>query len=98
MNKSDTLMKVVSGLVFLAMLAYLGFSFLQRMTDPVQTALTVRANMSDSSTMSGLVVRDELVLTGDAEYIDVVVEEGEKVSVGQTVAVIYGISAIFARI
>lgn len=82
-------MKVVSGLVFLAMLAYLGFTLLQRLTDPVQTALTVRANMSDSSTMSGLVVRDELVLTGNAEYIDVVVEEGEKVSVGQAVAVIY---------
>ena len=90
MNKSDTLMRVVSALVFLAMAAYLGFSLYQRVSDPVQTALTVRATMSDSSTMSGLVVRDELILQGDAEYIDVVVEEGEKVSVNQTVAVIYG--------
>ena len=82
-------MRLVSALVFLAMLAYLGFSLLQRMTDPVQTALTVRASMTDASAMSGLVVREELVLTGDAEYIDVVVDEGEKVSAGQTVAVIY---------
>lgn len=89
MNKSDTLMKVVSALVFLAMAAYLGFSLFQRMTDPVQTALTVTATMSDSSTMSGLVVRDEMVMRASAEYIDVVVDEGEKVSVGQTVAVIY---------
>ncbi len=89
MNKSDTLMKVVSGFVFLAMLAYIGFYLFQRVADPVQTSLTVMATMSDSSTMSGLVVRDELVLRGTAEYIDVVVEEGEKVSVGQTVAVIY---------
>ena len=82
-------MKLVSALVFLAMAAYLGIYLVQGMTDPVQTALAVTATMSDSSTMSGLVVRDELVLRGDAEYIDVVVDEGEKVSVGQTVAVIY---------
>lgn len=82
-------MKVVSGLVFLAMAAYLGFYLFQRVVDPVQTALTVTATMSDSSAMSGLVVRDELVLRGNAQYIDVVVDDGEKVSVGQTVAVIY---------
>ena len=82
-------MKFVSALVFLAMAAYLGIYLVQGMTDPVQTALAVTATMSDSSTMSGLAVRDELVLRGDAEYIDVVVDEGEKVSVGQTVAVIY---------
>lgn len=82
-------MKLVSALVFLAMAAYLGIYLVQGMTDPVQTALAVTATMSDSSTMSGLVVRDEVVLRGDAEYIDVIVNEGEKVSVGQTVAVIY---------
>lgn len=82
-------MKVVSGLVFLAMAAYLGFSLFQRIADPVQTALVVTASMSDASTMSGLVVRDELVLRGNAEYIDVIADEGEKISVGQTVAVIY---------
>ena len=89
MNKSDTLMKLVSALVFLAMAAYLGLSLTHGMTEPVQTALAVTATMSDSSSMSGLVVRDELVLRGDAEYIDVIADEGEKISVGQTVAVIY---------
>ena len=82
-------MKFVSALVFLAMAAYLGIYLVQGMTDPVQTALAVTATMSDASIMSGLAVRDELVLRGDAEYIDVVVEEGEKISVGQTVAVVY---------
>lgn len=82
-------MKLVSALVFLAMAAYLGFYLTQSMTNPVQTALAVTATMSDASTMSGLVVRDELVLRGDAEYIDVIADEGEKISVGQTVAVIY---------
>lgn len=82
-------MKVVSGLVFLAMAAYLGVYLFQRVADPVQTALVVTATMSDSSTMSGLVVRDEVVLESAADYIDVIAEDGEKISVGQAVAVIY---------
>ena len=83
-------MKVVSALVFLAMAAYLAVYIANRFSDPVQTALAVTATMSDSSTMSGLVIRDEVLVKSGAEYIDVVVDDGEKVSVGQTVAVIYG--------
>ena len=82
-------MKVVSLFVFLAMLAYIGFNLYQRLADPVQTALAVTATMSDSRTMSGLVVRDEMVIKANADYIDVVADEGEKVSGGQTIAVIY---------
>ncbi|MGM9614028.1 MAG: HlyD family efflux transporter periplasmic adaptor subunit [Oscillospiraceae bacterium] len=97
MKRTDTLMKVVSGLVFLAMVAYLGLYIAQRFLDPVQTALVVTATMSDSASMSGLVVRDELLLQNDAEYIDITVSEGEKVAAGQTVAVIYGSEAALDR-
>lgn len=90
-------MKVVSALVFLAMAAYLGFSLYQRTTDPVQTALAVTATMTDSASMSGLVVRDELVISSEAQYIDVTAEEGEKVSVGQEVAVIYSSEEALSR-
>ena len=82
-------MKIVSALVFIAMAAYLAVNIANRFVDPVQTALAVTATMSDSSTMSGLVVRDEMVLKGGARYIDVTVSDGEKVSSGQTVAVVY---------
>lgn len=71
------------------MVAYLGIYIAQRFLDPVQTALTVTATMSDSYAMSGLVVRDEVVLQSDAEYIDVTAAEGEKIGAGETVAVIY---------
>lgn len=90
-------MKIASGLVFLAMVAYLAVYIVNRFVDPVQTALVVTATMSDSSAMSGLVVRDEEVLKGDAQYIDVVVDDGEKVSAGQTIAVIYGSEAALER-
>lgn len=89
MKRSDTLLKVISLLLFLAMAAYLTIYIVQRITNPVQTALVVTATMSDSASMSGLVVRDELVLKSSEEYIDVTVSDGEKVGAGQAVAVAY---------
>lgn len=97
MKKTNTLLNVVSGLVFLAMIVYLGLYIAQRILDPVQTALVVTATMSDSASMSGLVVREELLLQNDEEYIDVTVSEGEKVAAGQTVAVIYSSEAALER-
>ena len=89
MNKSDVLLKVVSALVFCAMVAYMAVYIIHRITEPVETALVVTSTMTDSSTLSGLVVRDELVISSDAPYINVAVSDGEKVGSGQTVAVVY---------
>ncbi len=82
-------MKIVSALVFLAMAAYLGFSLAERVIHPVRTALVVTATMSDSAPMSGLVVRDELVLRSDVSYINVIARDGERIAAGQAVAVAY---------
>lgn len=87
----------MTGLVLCAMIAYLSVYLVRRIGDPVQTALTVTATMSDSSTMSGLVLRDELVIQSDEQYIDIVVSDGEKVSAGQTVAVAYSSETALAR-
>ncbi len=97
MKKTDALIKVMTGLVLCAMIAYLSVYLVRRITDPVQTALAVTATMSDSASMSGLVVRDELVLQSQEEYIDVIVSDGERVSTGQTVAVAYNSEEALAR-
>ncbi len=90
-------MKVVSALVFCAMAAYLAVSVVKNFIDPVQTALVVTATMSDAAPMSGLVVRDEILISGEAQYIDVIVEEGEKVSAGEPIALIYGSESALDR-
>ena len=97
MKKTDILIKVMTGLVFCAMIAYLSVYLVRRVTNPVQTALAVTATMSESAGMSGLVVRDELVLQSQEEYIDVIVSDGERVSAGQTVAVAYTSEEALAR-
>ena len=90
MNKSDILLRLVSALVFCAMAVYMAVYVIHRVSEPVQTALVVSATMTDSATLSGLVVRDELVISSQAPYINVIASDGEKIGAGQTVAVVYG--------
>lgn len=89
MKKTDTLMRSISLIVFLAMAAYLGFYVFHRITDPVQTALTVTATMSDAAPMSGLVIRNELVIRSTDQYIDVSAKDGAKVAADEAVATVY---------
>lgn len=89
MNKSDILLRVVSAFVFVAMVAYMTVYVVRLLSESVDTSLVVTATMTDSSTLSGLVIRDELVITSDAPYINVIAADGEKVRAGQTVAVVY---------
>ena len=90
MKKTDTLIKITSLLVFIALAAYLITYIVGRAMNPVQTALTVTATMSDSAPMSGLVIRNELVIRSDEQYIDVTATDGGKIGAGETVAVVYG--------
>lgn len=97
MKKTDTLIKIMTGCVLLAMVAYLSVYLARRVLDPTQTAVAVEASVSASSTMSGLVLRDELILRSEEQYIDLVVDDGEKVAAGQTVAVAYSSEDALAR-
>ncbi len=89
MKKTDTLIRITSLLVFIAMVAYLSVYIASRSMNTVQTALTVTATMSDSAPLTGLVIRDELVIRSAEPYIDVTAEDGAKVAAGETVAVSY---------
>ncbi len=82
-------MKVTSLLVFIALAAYLTVYIVHRASNPVRTALTVTASMSESAPMSGLVIRNELLINSREQYIEVTAEDGSKVAGGQEVAVAY---------
>lgn len=89
MKKTDTFTRVASLLAFIALAAYLTVYIVSRALNPVQTSLTVTATMSDSAPLSGLVIRDELVIRSDEQYIDVTTADGSEVAAGETVAVAY---------
>ncbi len=89
MKKTDALIRITSLLVFIALAAYLMVYIVSRASNSVQTALTVTATMSDSAPMSGLVIRNELVIRSNEPYISVTAADGSKVAAGETVAVAY---------
>ena len=89
MKKTDALIKITSLLVFIALAAYLTVYIAHRASNPVRTALTVTASMSESAPMSGLVIRNELLINSKEQYIDVTAADGSKVAAGQEVAVAY---------
>lgn len=90
MKKTDAFLRVTSLLIFIALAAYLALYMVHRAANPVQTALTVTASMSDSAPMSGLIIRDErLINSGGERYVAVTADNGEKVSAGEEVAVVY---------
>ena len=89
MKKTDNLIKIASLLTFIALAAYMTVYIVGRALNPVQTSLTVTATMSDAAPMSGLVIRNELVIRSEQQYIDVTADDGAKVAAGETVAVAY---------
>jgi len=80
-------------LVMIAMAAalavYFGVYAFQIFNTPYSTTYAYAYTVSDSAAADGLLVRQEQVLTSKEGIRDVIRGEGEKVGVGQTVALVY---------
>lgn len=89
MERTDTTTKVVSLLLFAAMLAYLGTYIYRSLTSHIQTAPAVYVSITENGTASGIIVRNESLIQSDEKFLSVVVENGQAVSKGETIAVAY---------
>lgn len=80
-------------LVMMAMAAalavYFGVYAFQTFNTPYSTTFAYAYTVSDAARADGLLVRREQVLTAKEGIRDVIRSEGEKVGVGQTVALVY---------
>ncbi|MGI5971675.1 MAG: HlyD family efflux transporter periplasmic adaptor subunit [Oscillospiraceae bacterium] len=87
MNTRGGLMTRIVMLILLcgifAYLAYYGFSALR---DPLSTAAAVQYTVENTVSMTGFVIRDETPLYSEAEYLDLLASEGEKIASGGAVA------------
>lgn len=89
MNKSDSLTKIISMLLFAALVCYIAFSLVYHATERVQTALVSEGSVTESLSLTGVIVRQEEPILCDRSYVDVTVEEGERVPVGGEIAEVY---------
>ena len=74
--------------LFLAMAAYLGVHFLQGFSDSVLTAPVVSAVITQSAPVSGILIRDELIITDAHMHHSILAKDGERLSAGGTVAIV----------
>lgn len=89
MERTDTTTKIVSLLLFMAMLAYLGTYIYRSLSSPIQTAPAVMVSIEENGAASGIIVRNESIIQSDQKFLSVVVENGHAVSKGETIAVAY---------
>lgn len=89
MKRTDALTKLVSLLLFGALLAYVGIYIVRSATNNVRTAPAVFVSLTENALASGIVVREESLIQSDEKYISISAESGQMVSVGEPIAVVY---------
>ncbi len=89
MKQGTAITRAVILLLLAAVLAYLGFSLWQGLSDPYQLIVTYSYEMDDDLAIDGVVVREEQTIPGRAALAEVLPREGERVPVGASVALIY---------
>ena len=86
MKRTDRLSKFIALLLFLAFVAYAGVYAVRALRDSTVTAQAVTADFTLGGTASGIVIREETVLTSGEPYIDVTAKDGAKVAAGAALA------------
>ncbi len=86
MKRTDRLTKFIAILLFLAFAAYAGVYAVRAMRDTTVTAEAVTADVTLGGPASGIVIREETVLTSGEKYIDVTARDGSKVAAGAALA------------
>lgn len=90
--------KLLMAAVTLGLAAYFGFQAVRYFSDPLSTIRAYNYRVEESISLSGYVVRQELVLPEQTDgVLQVRREEGERVSVGGTVAAVYADQASVDR-
>lgn len=86
MKRTDKLTNLIAILLFVALVAYLGAYAFRSLRGVDVTAEAVAAEFDIGGTASGIVLRDETVLTADEPYVDVAAAEGARVAAGSLLA------------
>lgn len=89
MKQGTAVIRIVIFVLLAAVLVYLGFYLWQGLSDPYQLVVTYSYEMDDDVAISGVMVRAEEVIPGQAALAEVLPQEGERVAAGAAVAVVY---------
>ncbi len=86
MERSNSLIKFMSFVMALALVAYLGYAIYEARTNPLRMAPVSSYEAHDNLNTSGYAVYDEELLKGGSRDLYVSVSEGEKLAAGEIAA------------
>ena len=89
MKQGKPIITVVIVAMAAALAIYFGFYVFDTFNDPFSTTLAYSYTVNDSVEAEGLLVREEQVFSAQEGIVEVTRSEGEKVGMGQTVALVY---------
>ena len=86
MKRTDRLTNIIAILLFAAFAVYAGAYAVRSLRNTTVTAEAVAAELRPGGVASGIVVREESVLTSAEKYIDITARSGAKVAAGAQLA------------
>ena len=89
MKKISPLMRILPFAVLAAVLVYFAVQLYNYLSDPVTTTLVTEGQAEDTIALNGWLVRDEEVLPAQSGTLSRVQQEGQRVGVGQVLAMVY---------
>ena len=89
MKKTSPLMRILPFAVLAAVLVYFAVQLDNYLSDPVTTTLVTEGQAEDTIALNGWLVRDEEVLPAQSGTLSRVQQEGQRVGVGQVLAMVY---------
>lgn len=97
MKRTNLVTKIVAVLLFIATVAYIGFYTLSSLSGGYRTAPAVLVEIDQSLSMTGVIVRDELCIDSEEQYLSISAENGEMLAVGDPIAIAYSSEEALAR-
>lgn len=97
MKQGTLITKIVMLILFLGVALYLAVYAARSLSDPFTTAMAYQDTLNDSVEVTGMVVRQEQALSGGADIMEVLPEEGVRVAAGEAVAILYQDSQALER-
>lgn len=89
MKRSDFVIRLISGLLFAALVLYIGYYFYNSKKNAFKTVLASVYTVEDGVRVNGYFVKNEKLLSGDGGYIALTAEEGDKLAAGDAYATEY---------
>lgn len=97
MKRTNLVTKIVSVLLFAALVAYMGVYLVHSLLKDIRTAPAVHLSVEESALMTGIIVRDEQYIESNEQYLSISAEDGKMLSEGGTIAVAYKSEEALAR-